>query len=203
MQTAASYMRWVAFAIFSPTRLLIERSMRKTGRLAARKVIVWNGRWLCAEFSASVCLAVSSLLGARAIAPSLLACLLLTVAFWRVNEIFYAFYDDANARLKRCKPRTALQPAHRIKLAIRSYASLTLDFSVIAFCLPLKYYDSPICNFIDALYFSGVTIATLGYGDIKPMHAISKLFAVYEVFSGILLVVVALAIYMNRLGSKA
>jgi voltage-gated potassium channel len=58
-------------------------------------------------------------------------------------------------------------------------------------------------NIVDALYFSGVTIATLGYGDITPKNPISKIFCVYEVFSGILIVVIAIAVYVSSLSNTS
>jgi hypothetical protein len=54
----------------------------------------------------------------------------------RCNEIFYAFYCDSFARINDQKPKTSLKPAQRIKLAIKSYASLTLNFGFIHFLLP-------------------------------------------------------------------
>ena len=37
----------------------------------------------------------------------------------------------------------------------------------------------------DALYFSGVTLSTVGYGDIQPVHPLLRFVAVIEGFSGI------------------
>ena len=40
-------------------------------------------------------------------------------------------------------------------------------------------------NFIDALYFSVITLTTVGYGDITPKTDIGKLFTVVYVIAGI------------------
>jgi voltage-gated potassium channel len=40
-------------------------------------------------------------------------------------------------------------------------------------------------SWIDAVYFSVVTIATVGYGDITPQTAIGKIFTIGYIFSGI------------------
>jgi voltage-gated potassium channel len=53
---------------------------------------------------------------------------------------------------------------------------------------------------VDAIYFSGVTLATLGYGDISPVHPFSKLLSVYEVLAGLLIVVISLALYVTAIG---
>jgi voltage-gated potassium channel Kch len=40
-------------------------------------------------------------------------------------------------------------------------------------------------SWLDAVYFSVVTIATVGYGDIAPQTAIGKIFTIGYIFSGI------------------
>ena len=176
--------------------------MRGGGIGAAREVIRWNSRWLSCETAVAIILAFGTYIGGRSVIYSALGWLLQYMAFSRVNEIVYAFYGDASARISRAKPRTPLRASQRIKLAMRSYLSLTLNFAAIAFFLPSRYYHPCFEKFHDALYFSGVTIATLGYGDITPLRMASKFLSVYEVFAGVLLVVVALGVYISRLEAK-
>lgn len=40
-------------------------------------------------------------------------------------------------------------------------------------------------SLIDALYFSVVTLATIGYGDLAPATRIGKLFTILYVFAGV------------------
>ncbi|MFC1971551.1 potassium channel family protein [Chloroflexota bacterium] len=40
-------------------------------------------------------------------------------------------------------------------------------------------------SFLDALYFTFVTISTLGYGDIFPTNAASKIFCIFLIIIGI------------------
>ncbi|MBK8907262.1 MAG: two pore domain potassium channel family protein [Rhodospirillales bacterium] len=40
-------------------------------------------------------------------------------------------------------------------------------------------------SFLDAAYFSVVTIATVGYGDLAPQTALGKLFTIGYLFAGI------------------
>lgn len=48
-------------------------------------------------------------------------------------------------------------------------------------------------RFIDFIYFSVVTFATIGYGDIYPSSTISKLFVVSEIFSGLIILIIGIA----------
>ena len=50
-------------------------------------------------------------------------------------------------------------------------------------------------NIFDAIYFSGVTITTLGYGDFSPYASVPKLLVVLQVLSGFTLIVVSFAVY--------
>ena len=49
----------------------------------------------------------------------------------------------------------------------------------------------------DSLYFSFVTITTLGYGDIKPVGGWARFLVVPEVLVGIFILVVAVALVIN------
>ena len=49
----------------------------------------------------------------------------------------------------------------------------------------------------DALYFSVVTMATVGYGDIVPVGHAARLLSVLEILSGVLLLVVGVSASMT------
>jgi voltage-gated potassium channel len=57
---------------------------------------------------------------------------------------------------------------------------------------------------VDALYWAFITATTVGYGDIRPSAAISKLLAVIIAFTGIIFtgIVVALAINAASISFK-
>jgi len=59
-------------------------------------------------------------------------------------------------------------------------------------------FKNVILNIGDAIYFSGVTITTLGYGDIAPNILLSKFLVVFEVLSGFTLIIVSFTIYVSR-----
>lgn len=116
----------------------------------------------------------------------------------RANEIIYAFYRDAIEKLNGEPSRSNLKYGERIQLSLKSYLELIINFASIYILLPPQYFNFKIASYVDALYFSGVTITTLGYGDISPTHPISKFLSIYEVLCGFALIIVSFAIYTGR-----
>ncbi|MBN1573206.1 MAG: two pore domain potassium channel family protein [Deltaproteobacteria bacterium] len=47
------------------------------------------------------------------------------------------------------------------------------------------YHKAEGWKFIDSLYFSVVTLTTIGYGDLAPTKPISKIFTIIYIFIGI------------------
>ncbi|MDQ6693599.1 MAG: ion channel [Chloroflexota bacterium] len=45
----------------------------------------------------------------------------------------------------------------------------------------------------DALYFSGITLATVGYGDFQPVHVFLRVVAIIEGFSGVAVISLSIA----------
>lgn len=54
-------------------------------------------------------------------------------------------------------------------------------------------------RFIDALYFSAVTMTTVGYGDLAPQTDIGKLFTIAFVFTGVGIVLYGLSAIATHL----
>lgn len=57
----------------------------------------------------------------------------------------------------------------------------------------------PLMSELDAVYFSFVTITTLGYGDFHPVSAVSKWAVMGEVTSGLTMLAGALPLLIGRL----
>jgi hypothetical protein len=57
----------------------------------------------------------------------------------------------------------------------------------------------PLVSRLDAVYFSFVTITTLGYGDFHPASAVSKWAVMGEVTSGLTMLVGAVPLLVSRL----
>ena len=59
----------------------------------------------------------------------------------------------------------------------------------------------PLQHPLDALYFSVVTITTVGYGDLHPVMASTKMLVMGEIGSGVLMLVWALPLLVSRLAN--
>lgn len=126
-------------------------------------------------------------------------------AFSRVNEIFYAFIKDATSHLRSEEHSSTLKYYERIPLAMRSYLELIILYGVIAYILNTFFQSfsfsceqNSFSSIWQAIYYSGVTITTIGYGEITPNDFFSQAMALYEVINGFSLIVVSFAIYVSR-----
>ena len=54
-------------------------------------------------------------------------------------------------------------------------------------------------NLLDSLYFSVVTLTTIGYGDLSPSTAASKIFTIFYIFVGIGIILV----FVNAVAERA
>lgn len=91
-----------------------------------------------------------------------------------------------------------LKNQDRLILSFRSYFELIINFAIIYSLLPKDFWKGgDSLNILEAMYFSGVTITTLGYGDVSPQNWFSQFLSVFEVLCGFSLIVVCLAIYLK------
>ena len=120
----------------------------------------------------------------------------------RANEIIYAFLGDAIARLNGKKARSNLRYGERIRLALSSYLELVVNFASAYYVMPAGWFSKSLETYWQALYFSGVTITTLGYGDFSPKYWVAQFLSVYEVFCGFSLLIVSFTVYVSRRTNK-
>ena len=67
---------------------------------------------------------------------------------------------------------------------------LALTFAMIAVASVFYWYVEG-WSYLDSVYFSVITIATVGYGDFSPQTALGKIFPIGYIFVGLGLFVAA------------
>lgn len=201
---AVTLMKRLLFLPFSPTWVIVDFLKEPLGR--TRFLSLW--RWVFLYLAIGTCVLLYCV-PIKPIRPDFsarwdcwLAAYLWLVPFSRANELWRGFGSDAFARLRHEPSHTPPQAADRIKLLIRSYGEVVLDFGIIYFLLPRSWLRGDLHSIVDALYFSGTSITTVGFGDITPAHPISKLLVMLEVFDGIVLAIIALGSYLSAGNSE-
>ena len=107
---------------------------------------------------------------------------------FRLTRLYYhmswwawgAFADCLLAGRRRDTFLSVFGPLSLLALFALWAAGLMLGFALVHF--PFTSADA---GFADALYFSGVTFTTLGYGDITPSGGAARLVAVLEAATGL------------------
>lgn len=200
------------FSILSPTWAIADFAKTKWDRTKVIEVL--NSTYLWVSIASIVAVLVYQEYWAAPSAKSLNSSVPYFFVFaWsyfllsRCNEIFWAFLRDAFDKMDKAKAsKSDLKPHDRVRLSLKSYLELVLNFSLLYALLPMteevwNNKQLPI-QITDAMYFSGVTITTLGYGDFSPAHWYPQFLTVYEVFCGFILLIVCFAIY-SGMGSKS
>jgi hypothetical protein len=174
----------------SPTRFAIERFLVKPIRIwnwAFRSILV---AWIVVLWLATNSKEVRQW-------PSTLGwAALWFFPFSRVNELALGFYQDAIQRFTGRLSRTKTAPVERLRLLVGAYFEIAAQFGILYFCaLPSGYFAKDFCSIIQALYFSVVTIGTVGYGDITPQKSLAQILCIYELVVGFIVIVFALGSY--------
>ena len=79
---------------------------------------------------------------------------------------------------------------------VRSLIGITFSMIVLA-SVVYRYVEG--WRWIDAFYFSVMTVATVGYGDIAPQTDIGKLFTILYIFCGLGLFVATATAFADRM----
>lgn len=73
--------------------------------------------------------------------------------------------------------------------------------SVISIGTVFYHFFMPL-RWLDALYFSVITITTVGYGDIHPTNDITKIFTIFYVLIGVGIIAASLNILVRLAAQK-
>ena len=188
-----------AVAHLSFTRFIVDHLKDGCSRSCTGKILRrWNAWWFAVELGIACTLSWLSTRESIAYWPRGFQEILLLLAFWRINEIAIAFYNDSVDRLRRRRPRSNIKPYERIPMLLRSAVGLVVQFAVIYFfAFPNEGFGKPLCDFRDALYFSATVGTSIGQEGQEVTSQILRLAHVYQSGLGILLLVLALSIYVG------
>lgn len=118
--------------------------------------------------------------------------------FSRGIEITKAFLEDAVQKFNKEESSSNLKYGERLVLSFKSYIELIVNFGTLYYLLPASFFGGEkFSSIIESIYFSGVTITTLGYGDFSPSNPIAQSLSVFEVLAGFALIVVSFAVYSS------
>ena len=107
------------------------------------------------------------------------------------------FNIKENGRISSNFPRSLALFIINISEVISIYAILYLSLGAIGYC-STQVIQKPF----EALYFSIVTISTIGFGDIIPINRCGRLLVFSEIAIGIALLVFFFGILISRWKSK-
>lgn len=79
---------------------------------------------------------------------------------------------------------------------VRGLMGLTLSMIAVA---SIVYRWVEGWRWLDAIYFSVITLATVGYGDFSPQTDTGKIFTIIYIFSGLGLFVATATAFANRM----
>ena len=139
--------------------------------------------------------------------------ILANTAIWLTNIyllmvlVFSAVRSDgleADADYKPCQFIKWFFPTRLIGLALFVLFAYTLITAFAALYLQLAtvaHFSQEICNVKDAIYFSFVTITTLGYGEFHPVSDVAKELVVLQLGSGLLLLFGAFPLLISRIST--
>ncbi len=119
--------------------------------------------------------------------------------------VCYRLVDGLNYRLciifvDRYKEDWGLRSLNRsLILLFINYLEIIVGFATLYLLTGSVGYKVgvPLLSRSDALYFSVITITTLGYGDIKPILEIGKWLSLTETIMGFILVVLVVGTFLT------
>lgn len=67
----------------------------------------------------------------------------------------------------------------------KSYRRLLISASIVLIIGTVAYHYFENWSWFDALYFSVITLTTIGYGDLYPVSVMGKIFTIFYILIGV------------------
>lgn len=84
-----------------------------------------------------------------------------------------------------------------------NFGEAILAFSVLyLWSQSIGHAGVPVSSWVEGVYFSVVTAATVGYGDLTPMTALGRLLVVLQVLTSLLFVLVVVGTFVGRMSES-
>ena len=74
--------------------------------------------------------------------------------------------------------------------------------AISAFASAPIYADGEVANHYNDVYFSFITMTTVGYGDFAPVNRVARMVAVLEALTGQLYLVTIVALIVSNVGRR-
>ena len=189
-----------AWPVVSLSRLVIDKWKRnRTGWQRGELLLRWNWGWFLSEICLAIVIMAFTVNDGSIEALGVLWIPISVLAFWRVNEIVYAFWNDVADSILKVSTNSGLNHVHRLSMLSRSAAGLVVWFAVLYSALGTgSAFKCPFSDFRDALYFSAVTLFSIGQEGQEVQGHIVRILHVYQGVSGFVLLAVAVAVYVGR-----
>ncbi len=85
-----------------------------------------------------------------------------------------------------------------IRMNTRTQVEIVLSSIVMVMAIGTLAYNSlEGWNYVDSFYFTGMTVTTVGYGDLHPTTGVSKIFTVFFAFAGVGIALFALTTFTS------
>ena len=85
-------------------------------------------------------------------------------------------------------------------LLFLNYVEIIFSFAVLYSCG--NYLNQPFHHWFDAIYFSTINSASIGYGDFYPVTTIGKVLATAQAFLFLFFVVLFLNFFTTKIKAK-
>lgn len=122
--------------------------------------------------------------------------------FWHKLDKWSSYIIPEDSRKLYMSSYILTSGKRRIVLAVMDFWLMLNGFALIYATGISDQFNTPICDFMSALYFSVIAGLTVGFGDLYPVTDFSRALVVFQIFSCFLFAIIIIA-YMVGLIPKS